>query len=65
MIEKSTDVKLYEQADSLLDTFRSSVRAAQKRAHDAGVDFTFTANGVRYTARPNGDIEKHKTENGE
>lgn len=59
MIEKSPDVKLYEQADSLLDEFRSSVRAAQQHAHNSGVDYTFVANGIRYIARPNGDIEKH------
>ncbi len=64
MIEKSLDAKLYEQADSLLDTFRSSVRDAQKRAHDSGVDFTFTANGIRYTAHPNGEIEKHSKKKG-
>ena len=65
MIEKSSDVEMYEQADSLLDTFRSSVRAAQKQASDSGVDYTFTANGIRYIARPNGDIEKHIAKNGE
>ena len=36
MIEKSPDVKLYEQADLFLDEFRASVHAAQKRAHDSG-----------------------------
>jgi len=65
MIEKSPDVKLYEQADLLLDEFRSSVRAAQRRAHESGVDYTFVANGIRYIARPNGDIDKHPSTNGE
>lgn len=64
MIEKSPDVKLYEQADSLLDEFRESVRAAQEHAHSSGVDFTFVANGIRYIARPNGEIEKHASTSG-
>ena len=65
MIEKSPDVKLYEQADQFLDEFRASVRAGQKRAHDSGVDYTFVANGIRYVAHPNGEIEKHASKNGE
>ncbi len=65
MIEKSPDVKLYEQADSFLDEFRTSVRAAQKHAHDSGVDYTFVANGIRYVAHPNGEIEKHASTNNE
>jgi len=65
MIEKSPDVKLYEQADQLLDEFRASVRDAQKTAHDSGVDYTFVANGIRYVAHPNGEIEKHAMRNGE
>jgi hypothetical protein len=65
MIEKSPDVKLYKQADSLMDCFRASVRDAQKRAHDSGVDYTFTANGIRYVARPNGEIIKLTLETGE
>jgi hypothetical protein len=65
MNEKSPDVKLYEQADSLIDEFRDSVRLAQKQAHDSGVDYTFVANGIRYVARPNGNIEKQSPENGE
>jgi hypothetical protein len=65
MIEKSPDVKLYEQADSLIDGFRDSVREAQKHAHDSGVDYTFVANGIRYVARPNGDIEKQSSKSGE
>ena len=65
MIEKSPDVKLYEQADSLIDEFRDSVRLAQEQAHDSGVDYTFVANGIRYVARPNGNIEKQGPENGE
>ena len=65
MIEKSPDVKLYEQADSLIDEFRDSVRLAQKQAHDSGVDYIFVANGIRYVARPNGDIEKQGPTNGE
>lgn len=64
MIEKSTDIKLHEQAGAMLDTFSSSVRDAQKHAHESGVDYTFTSNGIRYTAKPNGEIEKHTTENG-
>ena len=65
MIEKSPDVKLYEQADSLIDEFRESVRLAQKHARDSGVDYTFVENGIRYVARPNGNIEKQDTKNGE
>ena len=65
MIEKSPDVKLYEQADSLLDEFRASVRAAQERARSSGVDYTFTSNGIRYIARPNGEIEKQSPPIGE
>lgn len=59
MIEKSTDVKLYELADSFVDEFRDSVRLAQKEAKRSGVDYTFVVNDTRYVARPNGDIEKH------
>ena len=65
MIEKSPDVKLYEQADHFLDKFRASVRAAQRRAHDFGVGYTFVANGIRYVARPNGESEKHAPQDGE
>ncbi len=65
MIEKSADVKLYEQADSLLDQFRASVRAAQERARNSGVNYTFTSNGIRYIARPDGEIEKQSSPNGE
>jgi hypothetical protein len=65
MIEKSPDVKLYEQADSLIDGFRDAVRLAQKQAHDSGVDYTFLANEIRYVARPNGNIEKQGSKNGE
>ena len=65
MIEKSPDVRLYEQADSLLDEFRASVRAAQEHAHRAGVDYTFVANGIRYIAHPNGEIEKQLPITGE
>jgi len=65
MIEKSPDVKLYEQADSLLDEFRASVRAAQERAHSSDVDYTFVANEIRYIAHPNGEIEKHASTKGE
>ena len=65
MIGKSTDAKMYEQADSLIDTFRASVQKAQEQAHEAGVSYTFTANGVRYIAHPNGEIEKHTPKNGE
>ncbi len=64
MIEKSPDVKLYEQADSLLDQFRASVRAAQEHARSSGVDYTFTSNGIRYIAHPNGEIEKQSPPNG-
>ena len=65
MIEKTPDVKLYENADLLMEQFRESVRAAQKRAHESGVDYTFTANGIRYITRPNGEIEKQPPLNGE
>jgi len=65
MIEKSADVKLYEQADSLLDQFRASVRTAQERARNSGVNYTFTSNGIRYIARPDGEIEKQSSPNGE
>lgn len=65
MIEKSPDVKLYEQADSLIGEFRESVRLAQKHAQKSGVDYTFVENGIRYIARPNGDIEKQGAANGE
>lgn len=58
MIEKSTDVKLYEQADLLLDDFRDSVRNAQEHARQAGVEYAFAVNGQRYLALPNGDIKR-------
>ena len=58
MIENSPDVKLYEQADALIDQFRASVRAAQEHARSSGVDYTSMSNGIRYVARPNGEIEK-------
>ena len=58
MIEKSTDVKLYEQADLLLGDFRVSVREAQERARQAGVEYAFVVNGRRYLALPNGDIKQ-------
>ena len=65
MIEKTPDAKLYEKTDALMDQFRNSVRAAQKRAHESGVDYTFTVNGIRYVARPNGHIEKQLNRIGE
>ena len=65
MIEKTPDAKLYEKADALMDQFRDSVRAAQNRAHESGVDYTFTANGIRYIALPNGDIKKQLNRIGE
>lgn len=65
MIEKSTDVKLYEQADLLIDGFRDSVRDAQERARQAGVEYTFTVNGRRYLALPNGDIKRQGSAAGE
>ena len=65
MIEKFSDVKLYEKADSLIDEFRASVRQAQKQAHDSVVDYSFVENGIRYVARPNGNIEKQDSKNGE
>ena len=64
MIEKSPDVKMYEQADALIGEFREAVRDAQNQAHDSGVDYVFVSNGIRYVARPNGDIEKHSSQNG-
>jgi len=57
MIEKSPDVKLYEQADLLTNEFRTAVADAQTRAKAAGVDYVFVVSGRRYTARPNGEIE--------
>ena len=65
MIEKTPDVKLYEKADLLMEQFRESVRTAQRQAHESGVDFTFAANGIRYVARPNGEIKKQTPQNGE
>ena len=65
MIEKSPDVDLCEQADSLIDEFRESVRLAQKHASDVGVEYTFVENGIRYIARPDGNIEKQGLRNGE
>ena len=65
MLEKSPDVKLYEQADTLIDEFRDSVQLAQNEAHESGVEYTFVANRVRYVAHPNGEIEKQAPKNGE
>ena len=58
MIEKSHNANLYEMADMLIDEFRGAVRMAQQNARDSGVDYIFIVNGTRYTACPNGDIEK-------
>lgn len=64
MIEKSSDLKMHQQADALIEEFRDAVRSAQKLAHDSGVDYVFVSKGIRYVARPNGDIEKHCSQNG-
>jgi hypothetical protein len=59
MNDEPIDVKLYELSDSLMNEFREAVRLAQKQAHDAGVEYMFVLNGIRYHSFPNGDIKQH------
>lgn len=56
MIKKSPNTKLYERADGLMQSFRESVRAAQKSARDAGVPVSIVMDGKRYLAMPNGEM---------
>jgi hypothetical protein len=65
MIEKSPDVKLYEQADLFVDGFRDAVRNAQKQAQLAGIDYVFVVNGRKYVARPDGAISQQNPKNDE
>jgi hypothetical protein len=65
MIEKSPDVKLYEQADLFVDGFRDAVRSAQKQAQQAGIEYVFVVNGRKYIAKPDGAITQQDTKNAE
>jgi len=64
MIEKSPEVKIYEQADAMMQSFRASVRQAQQSAREAGVPVSLFINGHRYNAMPDGEIVSVDNESG-
>jgi len=64
MIEKSAEMKIHEQADAMMQSFRNSVRKAQQDAKEAGVPVTILVRGDRYNVLPNGDIELAKKHSG-
>ena len=64
MIEKSAEMKIHEQVDAMLQSFRGSVRKAQKAAKESGVPVTIVVSGDRYNIMPNGEIQLVDKQNG-
>jgi hypothetical protein len=64
MLEKSKEQKLYEKADSLMDSFRDSVAAAREAARLANVPTVFVLDGTTYYAMPDGEIVKRTSTQG-
>ncbi len=56
MIEKSPQMKIHEQTDAMMQSFRASVRQAQQSAKESGVPVTIVVNSQRYNIFPNGEI---------
>jgi hypothetical protein len=65
MIEKSAEMKIHEQADAMMHSFRQSVRNAQQSAKESGIPVTIVVDKRRYNIMPNGEIQSIEPINGE
>ncbi len=64
MLEKSSELKLYEKSDQLMDSFRDSVQAARDSARAANVPTVIVIDGITYHAMPDGEIIREDSTTG-